>query len=63
MKKRIKFIYLMGVMVVLIGSFTQIDYSDLNWTNNAGMYLTIIAMLLLIFGTIYSLFFEKERTK
>ncbi|MCJ7716801.1 MAG: hypothetical protein MUO54_09820 [Anaerolineales bacterium] len=61
MKKRIKLISLAVAMVVLIGSLTQVDYSDLSWTNNAGMYLTIIAMLLLIFGTVYSLFFENEK--
>ena len=59
-KKRAKIIYLMVVMVILIGSFTQIDYSDLSWANNSGMYWTIIAMLIVVFGTAYSLIFEKE---
>ena len=59
-KKRAKIIFLMVVMVILIGSFTLIDYSDLSWANNSGMYWTIIAMLIVVFGTAYSLIFEKE---
>ena len=59
-KKRAKIIFLTVVMVILIGSFTQIDYSDLSWANNSGMYWTIIAMLIVVFGTAYSLIFEKE---
>ena len=59
-KKRAKIIFLMVVMVILIGSFTQIDYSDLSWANNSGMYWTIIAILIVVFGTAYSLIFEKE---
>ena len=58
--KRTKIIFLMVVMVILIGSLTQIDYSDLSWANNSGMYWTIIAMLIVVFGTAYSLIFEKE---
>jgi hypothetical protein len=50
----------MAVLVILIGSFTLIDYSDLSWANNSGMYWTIIAMLIVVFGTVYSLIFEKE---
>ena len=59
-KKRAKIIFLMVVMVILIGSFTLIDYSDLSWANNSGMYWTIIAILIVVFGTAYSLIFEKE---
>jgi len=61
MKKRAKLIYLAVVFVILLGALTQVDYSDLSWRNNAGMYLTSVSMLMLIIGTIYSLFFEKEK--
>jgi hypothetical protein len=60
-KKRAKIIYLAVVFVILIGALTQVDYGDLRWRNNAGMYLTSISMLMLILGTLYSLFFEKEK--
>jgi hypothetical protein len=63
MKKRAKLIYLAVIFVILIGALTQVDYSDFSWRNNAGMYLTSISMLLLIFGTIYSLYFEGEKEK
>ena len=59
-KKRTKIIFLIAVLVILIGSFTLIDYSDLSWANNSGMYWTIIAILIVVFGTAYSLIFEKE---
>ena len=60
MKKRAKLIYLAVIFVILIGALTQVDYSDLSWRTNAGMYLTSISMLMLIFGTIHSLYFEKK---
>ena len=59
MKKRNKLIYLAVVMAILIGAFTQVDKSDLSLANNSGMYLLIIAMLMLIFQTIHPLFFDK----
>jgi len=59
MKKRRKIIYLLVVMAILIGAFTQVDYNDLSLANNSGMYLLIIAMLLLIYDTVRTLLFEK----
>ena len=53
-------IYLIAVTAILVGSLTQVDYKDLSWGNNAGMYLTIIAMLIAIFGTVYIMVAEKD---
>ena len=37
-------------IIIIIGQLTVIDYNDLSWSNNAGSYLGIISMLILIIG-------------
>ncbi len=59
-KKRARIIFLIFVLVLIIVSITQIDYSDLSWATNRGWYWPIIAMLIIVFGTVYSLITEKE---
>jgi hypothetical protein len=40
--------------VVIIGQLIIVDYTDLSWSENAGSYLGIISMILLIISIIYS---------
>ncbi len=39
-----------------------VDYSDLSWTENAGSYLGIVSMLLLIVSMVLSNQHEKKNT-
>jgi len=58
--KNTKFI-LVGVAVVLIiGHISVTDFGDLSWSNNAGSYLGIIAMILLVVGMVISLLEKKK---
>ena len=47
--------WLIGIAsVVLIGQVILIDYKDFSWSNNAGNYLGIIAMICVILSNILS---------
>lgn len=41
-------------IIVIIGQLTVMDYTNLSWTENAGSYLGIISMILLIISMIVS---------
>jgi hypothetical protein len=59
-KKRARIIFLSVVILLIIVSFTQIDFSDLSWANNRGWYKPIIVLFIIGFGTVYSLITAKE---
>lgn len=49
---------------LIIGQLIIIDYTNLSWSENAGSYLGIISMLLIIISLIYSKRYDNEnRTK
>ena len=54
-KKRAQRIYILVVLLILVGCITQLDFEDLSLAHNGAMYLTMLAMLLLITGTVVSL--------
>ncbi|MCU4175657.1 hypothetical protein [Carboxylicivirga sp. N1Y90] len=48
--------------IVIVGQCMVVDYSDLSWTENAGSYLGIVSMLLLIVSMVLSNQHEKKNT-
>jgi len=44
---------------MIIVQLTILDYSEMSWSNNAGSYVGIISMVLLIISMIFSNRFEK----
>ena len=46
-------------VILIIAQFIIIDYSDLSWSKNAGSYLGIISMILLIISVIGSNRYDK----
>lgn len=48
-------------IIVTIGQLAIIDYSDLSWSKNAGCYLGIISIVLLLVSLIYSNKYEKKK--
>ena len=55
-----KFILIGVAIVLIIGHISVTDFGDLSWSNNAGSYLGIIAMLLLVVGMVISLLEKKK---
>ncbi|MCE1169628.1 MAG: hypothetical protein LWX70_16230 [Sphingobacteriia bacterium] len=56
-----------GLLILAIlgicGEFVfVIDYNDLSWSNNAGSYLTIMSMVLLVVSMIISIQHVKKET-
>ena len=47
-------------VIIIIGQLTVVEYTDLSWSENAGSYLGIISMILLIISMIYSNKYEKK---
>ena len=47
-------------VIIIAGQMTVVDYVDLSWSKNAGSYLGIISMILLILSMIYSIRYEKK---
>ncbi|MGZ2368153.1 hypothetical protein ACXR6G_00020 [Ancylomarina sp. YFZ004] len=51
-------------VVIIIGQLGVVEYTDLSWSENAGSYLGIISMILIIMSMIYSnRYDEKNQTK
>jgi len=46
--KTIRVLLSIGAIVIIIADLTFIDYSNLSWSKNAGYYMGIIAVILLI---------------
>ena len=55
-----KFILIGVAVVLIIGHISVTDFGDLSWSNNAGSYLGIIAMILLVVGMVISLLEKKK---
>lgn len=49
--------------VALIGQVVLIDYKDFSWSNNAGNYLGIIAMICVILSMILSNLHENKQVQ
>lgn len=47
-------------VIIIIGQLTVVEYTDLSWSENAGSYLSIISMILLIISMIYSNRYDKK---
>ena len=58
--KNVKFILIGVALIIIIGHISVTDFGDLSWSNNAGSYLGIIAMLLLVVGMVISLLEKKK---
>ena len=58
--KNVKFILIGVAVIIIIGHISVTDFSDLSWANNAGSYLGIIAMILLVIGMVISLLERKK---
>lgn len=50
-------------VILIIAQFVIIDYSNLSWSKNAGSYLGIASMILLIISLIGSHWQEKRNLK
>ena len=48
-------------VVIIIGQLIVIDFSDYTWKTNAGNYLSIISMLLLIIAMTVSIVESKKK--
>ena len=55
-----KFILIGVAVVLIIGHISVTDFGDLSWSNNAGSYLGIIAMILLVVGMVITLLEKKK---
>ena len=55
-----KFILIGVAVVLIIGNISVTDFGDLSWSNNAGSYLVIMAMILLVAGMVISLLEKKK---
>ena len=58
--KNTKFILIGVAVVLIIGNISVTDFGDLSWSNNAGSYLGIMAMILLVAGMVISLLEKKK---
>ncbi len=50
-------------VIVIIGQAVLLDYKDMSWSQNAGSYLGIISMLLLIASMILSINQDNRKQK
>lgn len=60
-RKKLAIFLIIATIVIIIGHLTCLDYSDLSWSKNAGGYLGIISMLLLLISAIIN--WKKEVKK
>lgn len=51
---------IISAFVVIAVQLGVVEYSDLSWSVNAGSYLGIISMILLVMSMIYSDRYEKR---
>jgi len=51
---------IIAIALIIIQNI-RIDYKDLSWNNNIGIYLSILAMVILIAGMIYSDIMESKK--
>jgi len=58
--KNAKYILIGVAIVLIIGHISVTDFGDLSWSNNAGSYLGILAMILLIIVMVISLMEQKK---
>lgn len=58
--KNTKFILIGVAIVLIIGNISVTDFGDLSWSNNAGSYLGIMAMILLVVVMVISLLEKKK---
>jgi hypothetical protein len=59
-RKKFRFRLIIFALVVLIAHIILIDYSDLGWSENAGNYLGIVSMILLIISMYLSNRYEQK---
>ncbi len=52
--KKLRIGLIIFALIIIIGQLIIVDYNDLSWTANAGSYLGIVSMVLLIISMIYS---------
>jgi hypothetical protein len=52
--KKFRFGLIAFAVIIIIGQLLVIDYDDLSWTNNAGSYLGLFSMVLLIISMLFS---------
>jgi formate hydrogenlyase subunit 3/multisubunit Na+/H+ antiporter MnhD subunit len=48
-------------IIIVIVNLTFIDYSNLNWSENSGPYLGIMAMICVIFAGLVSYRYDKSK--
>ncbi|MEA1987461.1 MAG: hypothetical protein U9N76_08240 [Candidatus Marinimicrobia bacterium] len=58
--RKFRFILIGGATIIAIANLIIIDYSNLNWRTNAGCYLGIASMTLLIIAMILSNYAENK---
>ncbi len=58
--KNVKYILIGVAVIIIIGHISVTDFGDLSWSNNAGSYLGIFAMILLVIGMVISLLEKKK---
>lgn len=50
--------------IVIVGHLTVFDYTDMSWSENAGSYLGITSMILVLISMVYSnRYVKKNKTK
>ncbi len=58
--KKLRIGLMIFAVIFIAGQMTVVDYADLSWSKNAGSYLGVISMILLILSMIYSIRYEKK---
>lgn len=59
--RKFRFGLITCAVIIIICQFIIVDYTDLTWSKNAGSYLGIISMILLIIAMFYSNRYEKNK--
>ena len=59
--KTIRIVLIVLAVAIIIGQLIVIDFSDLTWETNAGSYLSIISMILLIIAMAISYIESKKK--
>lgn len=52
--KILRIVLMISALIIIIAQIILLDYTNLNWSQNRGSYLSIIAMMLIILSLILS---------
>lgn len=59
--KKFRYGLILFALIIIVAQLLIIDYTNLSWSNNAGSYLGIISMILLIMSMLFSNRYDEKR--